>query len=826
MKYGRKLAWILTLSLLAGTACPAAVFASDADPVSAEDSVPASDASVTEEDPETPAVTEPGGDPADEGSGAGNETGQDGAGGAGDPDGTGENAGAVDAALPDAEGSPDGEDDALLSEETEEAEDGSGEQEDEAPAEETEEEELPEEEEEEELLTGLAIEDAAVAEGLYTIRIEAASSLVLDVESGSLLPKANVRIHKSNNTDAQKYRIMPRGNGTYYIINVKSGYALDVAGGKKVSGTNVWQYTFNGNASQTWYITPDGANVRIISALNTNLSLSAQGGLAVSDANICIEDTADSAAQRFALTPAAVSAESASAGLPSGIAVQEGYYYIHTALKFGMSAEVAGYSTAQNANVQLGTRVYSTGQMFEIKAAGNGQYTIRNVNSGRMLDVAGGKKVSGTNVWQHSANGSAAQKWVFVSAGDGNYYIVSAASGLALDAAGGKSRAGTNLQIYRRNNSTAQKWTLEQTALIPETSRTVSDGYYEIVPAANTKLSLDIQGGKITSNTNVQLHTANHTMAQKFRIAYVGNGLYSVFSLKSNMPLDVAGGKAGQGTNVWQHTNNRSKAQRWKITVNPDGTVTFISALGNYALSAADAVPVKGTNVVINKANGSVTQKFRLRSVTYSPGVTPGGQTFAGYIPDVSHWVPVSNWSKVKANCAFVITKATQGLDYVDNTLKDFVKNCESRSIPYWLYVFLDKGNEVAQTKFMVSTCRGIIGKSFCGYILDVERYNDPGNVKAAMNYLDALGVKSMIYVNYSNYDNMYGAIVDERSENCAFWEARYGKNDATVTDGHAGADLHQYTSVGTVPGISSTCDVSRLTGNRPLSWFLTPMTK
>ena len=80
-------------------------------------------------------------------------------------------------------------------------------------------------------------------------------------------------------------------------------------------------------------------------------------------------------------------------------------------------------------------------------------------------------------------------------------------------------------------------------------------------------------------------------------------------------------------------------------------------------------------------------------------------------IADVSHWHPVIDWTKAKQNSAFLIAKATQGTKYVDPTLKAFIKGCEANEIPCWVFVYLAKGNELAQAKYMVSVCSPVVGK-------------------------------------------------------------------------------------------------------------------
>lgn len=195
--------------------------------------------------------------------------------------------------------------------------------------------------------------------------------------------------------------------------------------------------------------------------------------------------------------------------------------------------------------------------------------------------------------------------------------------------------------------------------------------------------------------------------------------------------------------------------------------------------------------------------------------------------PDISHHHPVKDWDKVKENCPFIITKATQGKSFVDSTLKSIVKECEKRNIPYWVYVYLNKGDELAQARFMVDTCKGIVGKMFVGYILDAETGNTAGNVKKALDYINGLGVKTMLYTMYSDYYN-YRSVILNRPKHCAWWEARYGRNNgkySSVYAPHNTVDFHQFTDRGSCPGIPGSIDLNRITGHgKNLEWFITPL--
>lgn len=191
------------------------------------------------------------------------------------------------------------------------------------------------------------------------------------------------------------------------------------------------------------------------------------------------------------------------------------------------------------------------------------------------------------------------------------------------------------------------------------------------------------------------------------------------------------------------------------------------------------------------------------------------------FYPDISHWIPVKNWSQAKANCPFIISKATQGTNYIDPTLDSFIKGCEANGIPYWLYTFLNKGNELAQAKYMVSVCSKKVGKYFVGYILDVEQNNPASGVQSALNYLNGLGKKAMVYTMWSQY-NTYKSVIANRGK-AAWWEARYGVNNGSYSSKypcHSGVDLHQFTSKGSVAGIGYPVDLNRVCGSKKIAWF------
>lgn len=206
-------------------------------------------------------------------------------------------------------------------------------------------------------------------------------------------------------------------------------------------------------------------------------------------------------------------------------------------------------------------------------------------------------------------------------------------------------------------------------------------------------------------------------------------------------------------------------------------------------------------------------------------------------IPDVSHHRPVRDWNKVKESCSFLLSKATQGTTFIDNTLDTFIKNCEKNKIPYWLYTFMVKGDGKTQAKYMVDKCKGKVGKYFVGYIIDAEKNPSTGTkptdsqVKTALDYLSSLDVKWGLYTGFADYSYYKNSITKAKnSKNGFWWEARYGNNNGAYNPKYPcnkGAALHQYTSLGTCDGISGKIDLNRVVnGVRGLDWFITPVSK
>lgn len=78
----------------------------------------------------------------------------------------------------------------------------------------------------------------------------------LDIADGSLAESAKVTQYDYNASDAQRFKLIDKGNGRYGMIAVCSNLAVDVYGSDKTDGAKLEQYSFHGGDNQLWIFEP------------------------------------------------------------------------------------------------------------------------------------------------------------------------------------------------------------------------------------------------------------------------------------------------------------------------------------------------------------------------------------------------------------------------------------------------------------------------------------------------------------------------------------------------------------------------------------------
>ena len=133
-----------------------------------------------------------------------------------------------------------------------------------------------------------------IEEGYYRIHSKLNYNFVFDILDGSLETGANLQLYESNNTNAQKFRIKKRADGTYKILNAVSGMALDVQGAVFENGTNIQTWGDTDNAAQKWTFSKKDTNIYAINLANTNFVIDLKDANVANGSNIQIWEFSNS----------------------------------------------------------------------------------------------------------------------------------------------------------------------------------------------------------------------------------------------------------------------------------------------------------------------------------------------------------------------------------------------------------------------------------------------------------------------------------------------------------------------------------------------------
>lgn len=312
-----------------------------------------------------------------------------------------------------------------------------------------------------EKLDQLAAENKnTLADGVYKIGNAQNSNYVLDIASGSKNNGANVQLYLSNGTTAQSFKVTHDTNGYVTFTNVNSGRALDVSGGKVANYSNIQQYNSNGTKSQKWIVKKSGSGYTIISALDSNYVLDLSGGKVVNSQNIQLYQSNGSTAQQWTFEKNMTERERLDEmATQNKSMMDDGVYYIKNRdVKFAL--DVSGGSAYSGANVQLYSLNKTDAQKWLVSHDSKGYVSFKNVNSGMYLTATGSS--NNANVNQQSSSNGYNQKWIIAFDSNQNIKLVSGLnSKLVIDVSGGKISNGSNIQLYTSNNSAAQKWVFE-----------------------------------------------------------------------------------------------------------------------------------------------------------------------------------------------------------------------------------------------------------------------------------------------------------------------------------------------------------------------------
>ena len=310
--------------------------------------------------------------------------------------------------------------------------------------------------------------------------------------------------------------------------------------------------------------------------------------------------------------------------------IEEGTYIIKSAVDENYVLDIEDKSKEKGANLELWKANNQDNQKFTLKYLGDGYYTISAVHSGQCVDVEGNGTTKGTNVLQWTSNGGDNQKWLIKDVGNGYYSVISKINGLYLDVPYSKAEKGANIQVWTGNGGQNQKFKFEKQSTstinnivgtsvngnIPTGSKTIADGMYTIKSAIDENYVFDIASESFDNGANLELWTNKKANNQKFRVKYLGDGVYSIVAVHSEKSIDVQGASKNKGSNVLQWSSNSGDNQKWIIKDAGNGYYNIISKISGLYLDIPYSKVENGSNVQVWTGNSGKNQMFKFEKTT------------------------------------------------------------------------------------------------------------------------------------------------------------------------------------------------------------------
>ena len=251
----------------------------------------------------------------------------------------------------------------------------------------------------------------AAGDGYYYIRscVGDGKTYFLDLANGKPDDGTNIGIWENTHSDAQLFKFVDNGDGTYTITTkaTEDKACVAVASDSTDSGANIVQWTCNGKDSQKWKISvdtiKDGVELDentcyMLKNVNSNLYLEVKDGAAQAGATV----------QQWGADGAAAH------NVWHVKKVNWGYYYIYSALGDGESF-VLNVNNGDNAEpLTIAANNKQSTQYFKFVDNEDGTYTIvtRASKDLSCVEIAGAQTSSGAVAQQWAWNDNDCQKWV------------------------------------------------------------------------------------------------------------------------------------------------------------------------------------------------------------------------------------------------------------------------------------------------------------------------------------------------------------------------------------------------------------------------------
>ncbi|KHD34372.1 hypothetical protein NL50_17450 [Clostridium acetobutylicum] len=175
---------------------------------------------------------------------------------------------------------------------------------------------------------------------------------------------------------------------------------------------------------------------------------------------------------------------------------------------------------------------------------------------------------------------------------------------------------------------------------------------------------------------------------------------------------------------------------------------------------------------------------------------------------DIYNGSTITDWGAIKSTgIEYVYMKATEGLTFNDDKMRDFYNGAKSVGLKVGFYHFLHRNNPYMEAQHFINMVSNF--KADMKYMIDVEapelkkagQNETSTRVRQFYDYMASKGYECAIYT----YSSFYKELFDNRVKDLPLWVAEYGVNKPSV-ENYIG---WQYSETGNVPGVSGNCDVN-----------------
>ncbi|WP_051142167.1 GH25 family lysozyme [Butyrivibrio sp. XPD2006] len=366
-------------------------------------------------------------------------------------------------------------------------------------------------------------------------------------------------------------------------------------------------------------------------------------------------------------------------------------------------------------------------------------------------------------------------------------------------------------------------------------SVTVSDGSelklnsnkITLVPGKTFKLTAEVSGATPTftsADTNIAKVEADGTItgvgAGETTIKVTCPGYKEATATVKVIAADTIL-KDKDGNTLWVKEGDGYREAKYSDYFNPDIKVFYIRKEGDGVRHGWWTID--GKTYYYDKDGNPVTGEQVIKGAKYSFGSDGVLSSSSGTMGiDVSKWNGNIDWNKVKkSGVNFVIIRcgyrgSSAGALIEDPKFRSYMKGAQAAGLKVGVYFFSQAVNEVEaveEASMCINLCQGY-NLSFPIY-LDVEGSNGRGdtisasqrtaNIKAFCGTIQSAGYRAGVYSNKTWFTKNINV---SALTNYKIWLAQYA---ASVSYSASRYDMWQYTSKGSVSGISGNVDMNIL---------------